>query len=359
MIALFGGSFDPFHKGHYNLIIEAKKQLGLKKIIIIPTGINPWKTEETTDAFHRLTMIKEATETLEYVEVSDYEIKRNELNYTIDTIKHYKKNYPSEKIYYIIGYDQVEKFHDWKSSKEISELVQLVTFKRIGYQYSENLKLFNMIELSIDAVDYASSKIKSGQLDGLMECTLSYIVDNALYLETMLQNFMSTKRLEHTLSVAKLAVEIAVNNTIDPHYAYLAAIFHDIAKELSLEQTTSLMNQYYKQYMDLPKQVWHQYISAYIAKTVFKINTPEILNAIENHTTGSLNMDKLSMCLYVADKYEPLRDFDSSKEISICIRDVEEGFKQCLIDTLEYTQSKGIIVAESFYEIYKKYVIGE
>lgn len=359
MIALFGGSFDPFHKGHYNLIVEAKKQLKLTKLIIIPTGINPWKNENKTNNHHRLSMLQEIVSTLDNVEISTVEMDCNEISYTFNTIVKFRTMYPNEKIYYIIGMDQVEKFHLWKEAKKISELVQLVTFDRVGYVVNENIITYNIQKLNIEAVDYSSSAIRFGDFDGLYDCTKKYITHHNLYLETRLNKYMSNERLNHTLSVARLAVQIAQNNGINEHFAYLAAMLHDVAKEMDYDKAYEIMNQYYAEYIELPKAVWHQFLSEYIAKKDFLIENNEVLLAIRNHTTASLDMDKLSMCIYVADKYEPLRDFDSTNEIELCIHDVEQGFKQCLIDTLDYTSTKGIILAESFYKIYDKYIKGE
>lgn len=357
--ALFGGSFDPIHSGHYNVIVETKKQLNVDKVLIIPTGNNPWKESNYICDTHRLKLIDIALGGLEYVEVETIELNGEHKNYTIDTVKYYIEKFPNDIFYYIIGFDQVEKFHMWKNAKEISELVQLVCFDRVGYSNDENIKKYNMICLDIDPVDYSSTSIKAGAIEQLDKKVLQYITNNGLYLELILKKCMSAKRFEHTLSVAKLAKEIAVENDINETSAYIAAMFHDIAKEMPFDEMFKIMNEFYSEYIGLPKVVWHQFVSGYIAKSVYYIDNQEVIDAIYNHTTANLNMSPLSMCVYVSDKYEPLRDFDSTHEIQLCKKDLLLGFKKCLEDTLQYSESKGVNLDKSFYRIYDKYIRGE
>ena len=360
-IGIFGGSFDPIHRSHIRVIEEALRQLQLDKILVIPTANNPWKDSVGATKKQRLEMLEIALQRYRNVEICRYEIDQNgnDKNYTIDTINHLKTIYPKEQLYFIMGMDQASLFHKWKDAKKISELVSLVVFERIGYQTNKNLNKYNFIKLELIASDDASSDIRNGKLHALLPEVLKYIVINGIYLETIVKTKMSNKRYLHTISMAKLAKEIAKSNGLNETKAYVAGMLHDIAKEMPHDQALSLMKKYFPDYIDKPEAIWHQWLSAYLAKTEYLVDDSEILQAIRHHTTASINMSKLDMCIYEADKYDPSRDFDSSKEIALCKKEVIAGFKLCLKDFYDFSMKKNREIDKCFFEIYNKYVKGD
>lgn len=360
-IGIFGGSFDPIHRSHVRVIEESLRQLHLDKILVMPTANNPWKVSSGANKQQRLEMLNIALNRYQKVKICRYEIDQNtdDKNYTIDTIKHLKEVYPNDQLFFIMGMDQASLFHKWLGAKELSELVQLVVFDRIGYQINDNLKKYNFIHLDLIASDDASNSIRNGSLHALNPEVLKYIVNNGIYLESIIKNKMSLKRYNHTVSMANLAKEIAKANDIDETKAYVAGMLHDIAKEMPHDQALELMEKYYPQHIDKAEPIWHQWLSEYIVKTEYLVDDQEILQAIRHHTTASLNMSKLDMCIYVADKYDPSRDYDSSKEIELCKQDVVLGFIACLQDFYDFSKKKGREIDECFFEIYDKYVKGE
>ena len=72
----------------------------------------------------------------------------------------------------------------------------------------------------------------------------------------------------------------------------------------------------------------------------FLIEDPIILKAIEDHTTASVDISLIGKCLYVADKLDPLRGYDSSKQIELCKKDINAGFRDSLIDFYEFSKKK-------------------
>lgn len=360
-IGVFGGSFDPIHRSHVRVIEESLRQLQLDKILVMPTANNPWKDKAGATKKQRLKMLDIALNRYQKVEVCTYEIDHsgNEKNYTIDTIKHLKAMYPDDQLYFIMGMDQASLFHKWLDADLLSQLVQLVVFDRIGYQINDNLNKYNFVRLDLTASDDASNSIRNGSLHALNPEVLKYIVTNGIYLETIVKNKMSNKRYLHTVSMAKLAQEIAKANNLDSLKAYVAGMLHDIAKEMPYDEALKIMNEHYPEYVDKPEPVWHQWVSEYVAKTEYLVEDEEILQAIRNHTTGSTNMSKLDMCIYEADKYDPSRDYDSSKEIALCKQDIEAGFRACLQDFYNFSTKKGRKIDSCFFEIYHKYVEGE
>ena len=360
-IGIFGGSFDPIHQSHIRVIEEALKQLKLDKILVVPTANNPWKDTTGANIEQRLEMLDLALGRYRSVEICRYEIDQDgsNKNYTIDTINYLKSIYPDDHLYFIMGMDQASLFHKWKDAKKISELVSLVVFERLGYQINDNLKKYNFTKLDLIASDDASSDIRNGKLHALTPEVLKYIVANGIYLETIVKTKMSKKRYIHTVSMAKIAKEIAESNGLDGMKAYVAGMLHDIAKEMPHDQALTLMKKYFPEYLDKPEPIWHQWLSYLVAKDEYLVDDLEILQAIRHHTTASINMSKLDMCIYEADKYDPSRDYDSSQEIALCKKDVVAGFRACLKDFYDFSNKKGRKIDECFFEIYNKYVKGD
>lgn len=358
-IGLLGGSFDPIHDGHVLIAKTVKDALNLDEIWFIPVLNNPFKEHGAASGEHRIKMIEIATRKLENMKVCDIELKGdpNVKSYTYHTLLKLKDLYPNDEFYYIIGADQVEKFDRWFEAKRISELVSLVCLGRKGYEFSkENILAFNMTEIDYEPIKASSTAIREGNFKNIDKKVIEYFTMNGLYLESIVASYMSSKRYIHTKSMAELAVEIAMENGIDPKKAYVAGMLHDIAKEMDHKKAKKLMEKHYPNHINMPEAVWHQWLSSYVAQKKFHIKDKEILQAIENHTTGSCNMSKLDMCIYCADKYDRSRGFDSSKEIELCKNDILEGFKMALKDFYTFSKKKNRPIDPIFFEIYKKYV---
>ena len=139
------------------------------------------------------------------------------------------------------------------------------------------------------------------------------------------------KRVAHSISVAELSYRIALSNHLEePFLYYLAGLFHDLAKGLNKEELMKYMNQYYKEYLDLPLFSFHQFVGAKLTKEYFGINNETILDAIMFHCTGKDNMSSMAMIIYAADKTDPLRGYDSSKMIESMMNNYFDGFKYVL-----------------------------
>lgn len=359
-IGLFGGSFDPIHKGHIDIANEALKQLELDGIQFIPTQNNPWKDETNTSVENRLEMMKIALKDTKKMAINTIEIdmQDNEKNFTIDTLTLLKKQNPDIQYYYIMGMDQANLFHKWKDAKKISQIVQLVAFQRGGYEIKEkNIKKYHFIILNNHPIHASSSEIRNGHIEMLDPHVLQYITHNGLYLEGIVSIKMKEKRWKHTCSVAKLASEIAKANGLNQKQAYIAGMFHDIAKEMEYDQSLQIMQEHFPQYIEKPVAIWHQWLSRYVSEHEYLIDDQVILKAIEDHTTASLDISPIGKCVYVADKLDPLRGYDSSQQILICKQDIHKGFRDALIDFYEFSKKKNRNIDECFYEIYDHFVV--
>ncbi|MGN0660352.1 MAG: nicotinate (nicotinamide) nucleotide adenylyltransferase [Oscillospiraceae bacterium] len=135
-IAIFGGSFNPIHNGHLNLIGNLDRIYGFDRIILIPTGEPPHKSGSNyASASHRLEMCRLAVENRQKYEVSDAEIVRGGTSYTIDTVRYIKEKYPESEIYLVIGGDMLMIFEKWKDYILLSRLAKVVCSARTEDEY--------------------------------------------------------------------------------------------------------------------------------------------------------------------------------------------------------------------------------
>ncbi len=119
-IAIYGGAFNPVHNEHINIARAAITQLGLDKIIVVPTAISPHKKGcMTARGKDRLQLCRLAFCGLPEVEVSDYELKRGGISYSYVTCRHFKKLYKDDELYFILGADMLQSFRFWKEPLEI------------------------------------------------------------------------------------------------------------------------------------------------------------------------------------------------------------------------------------------------
>ena len=131
-IGILGGTFDPAHKGHLEISIQAKKIFELQKIIWAITKQNPFKNESRSDLKDRMQSAKKLIGKNNYIKVKYYEDKINS-NRTIDLIKYLNKDKKFE-IYFIMGADNLINFHKWYKWKSIIKICNILVFDRQGYK---------------------------------------------------------------------------------------------------------------------------------------------------------------------------------------------------------------------------------
>ena len=165
-IGLLGGSFDPAHKGHLSISKIAIKKLKLKKVYWLITKKNPFKNKTFYSLNERIKYAKKISRTQKKIQTIHLEniVKSSR---TIDIINHFKKKKNIKNLYFIIGSDNLIRFHKWKSWKKIVKLVKLIVFSRKGYDRKgmksivvKNLKN-NIIFIKNKHITISSTQLKS------------------------------------------------------------------------------------------------------------------------------------------------------------------------------------------------------
>ncbi len=138
-IGLFGGTFNPIHRGHLWAASEVKKRFNLDQISLIPAALPPHKAPgQVAKADDRLAMINLAVADFSGFTVSDVELNRSGPSYTIDTIRYFKQSLGEDaRIYLIMGLDAFIEIHTWKSHQELLEQIAFIVIARPGEGYAD------------------------------------------------------------------------------------------------------------------------------------------------------------------------------------------------------------------------------
>lgn len=131
---ILGGTFDPVHRGHLAIAEEARVSQGLSGVIMIPAGHPAIKPkDEVIPAEHRLRMLQLAVEGRPELRVSEMEIERPGLSYTVDTIAQLRNSSGEDNdLYFIIGWDSLLQLPEWREPARIIEMCRLIAIPRPG-----------------------------------------------------------------------------------------------------------------------------------------------------------------------------------------------------------------------------------
>ena len=193
-IAIYGGSFDPPHKGHKLLAENLASVCGAEKVIIIPTALSPFKNSSSATAEDRLDMCKLFFKE-DLFSISDIEIKRGGKSYTVDTLAQIKEENPDAELFLFMGDDMLLSFDKWYCYQEILRLATIVCACRTeNLEELQNMKNFvknvlnaeerviicESVPFEISSTEIRSS-LKDGVNKGLSEEIYNYIAAKGLY----------------------------------------------------------------------------------------------------------------------------------------------------------------------------------
>jgi nicotinate-nucleotide adenylyltransferase len=192
-IGVFGGAFDPPHKGHWALAHTAVQQLGLDELRIIPTGQAWHKARELSPAEHRLAMAHLAFSGLNRVVVDPRETMRSGPSYTVDTLRALHLEFPGAQLFLILGQDQAQALPSWHQWEEIPRLAIICVAARAGFTHdavhfdvspdpSQGFRLLEMPPVVLSATDIRRSVANHQDVAPLVfEPVARYIEDHHLY----------------------------------------------------------------------------------------------------------------------------------------------------------------------------------
>ena len=395
-ICIFGGTFDPVHEGHIHIAKNALSEFKLDKVIFMPSG-NSYMKKDVSPAIHRYNMLKLALEEYPEFELSDIEIKREGYTYTKDTIEEFKANHPDDELFFLIGSDTLFMIEKWYEPEYLFHNLHFLVADRNDEEMnkkSEELKdKFNakIDFLCCDFLDISSSEIREEfkkltidetfdkanidniEIKNICSKNKRYIIENHLYRELsekemvmLLSKDLKESRLIHTLGVMDQAVKLAKVYNVDTKKATVAALLHDCAKYLPMDEKLAICERNFEKLNPIESKdeaLLHAKAGKWLAYEKYGVKDQEILDAIKYHTTGRPDMNMLEKIIFISDYIEIGRTHSDKLPMyrMIVNVDIDLVCKNICKDTLDYLKSikedKEIdpMTIET-YEYYKKFI---
>ena len=193
---IFGGTFNPIHYAHLDIIQNVLMLPSTDKVLVMPTATPPHKISDNLacDA-DRFEMCKLALNGVKNVIVSDVELLRGGRSYTYDTLRHLKTLYPQENFALVCGGDMIVSFKEWYKYKEILKMTEIIAIRRVGIddtRFDEAVRdlindgaVINVLKNHVEGI--SSTEIRENitndeyLLKHIPQCVLQYIRDNDLY----------------------------------------------------------------------------------------------------------------------------------------------------------------------------------
>ena len=395
-IGIYGGTFDPIHRGHMAAAQTAAKLLKLDKLLLIPAGIPPHKRQASggADSAHRLDMAAIAADRLGLkipVEVLDLEVHREGKSYTSDTLRTLHKQYPHDELWLLMGTDMFLTLQTWHEPKTIMKLANICAFGRtesdgeelfapqrdyLSKQFHANITTITLPGLVDTSSTALRARLAAGERpEELDESVYGYILRHGLYgthadlkhlsweeLRACSYSMIRAKRIPHVRGCEQEAVKLAKCWGENEDDARAAAILHDCTKYLNLEEQLSLCEKYGIILDDLEKvavKLLHSKTGCAIAR--YEYGMPDrVCEAICWHTTGKPDMTKLEKILYIADYMEPTRDFDGVEKLrALVYENLDAAVRLGLEMSVEELTERGVPVHPNTAEALRFLTKGE
>ena len=230
--AIFGGSFDPPHRGHQRIVEKAAALLDIDRLLVVPAYLNPFKSSSLASAGQRLLWCHTLFDTIPKVSVEDYEIKEGKSTRTSQSVKHFNIRYDVK--YLIVGSDNLSTLTDWHEFEWLNNNLSWVIVNREGYALeTEALRSWHLLPLN-EAVSSSDIREKRDMED------VDTKIENSVIQILKGQAFMTiAERIETIVKTLdeKKAEEIEVFNLEGADYIADRVV---IANSLNLKHTQAL-----------------------------------------------------------------------------------------------------------------------
>jgi nicotinate-nucleotide adenylyltransferase/adenosine deaminase len=160
-IGILGGTFDPIHFGHIRPALEAKQQLGLDKVWLMPNHIPPHKTATSVSTQHRVEMTQLICDQYAEFELCDIEVKRETPSYLVTTLEQITQSHPNDEFYFIMGMDSLVNLTSWYKWQSLFNLCHLVVCQRQGWNLAPDNAIANEYQIRLSSPK-AIAERKSG-----------------------------------------------------------------------------------------------------------------------------------------------------------------------------------------------------
>ncbi len=390
-IGIFGGTFNPIHKGHERIAHKAIETGELDRLIVMPANVPPHKTAASlATAADRLEMCRLAFDGDEKITVSDMELRRDGPSYSVDTVTQLKAQYPDDELFMVIGTDMLLSFDRWYRYKDILSMCRLCVFARDGETDCEALRAFALNNLGLDytkgeivVCECEPLEISSTQLRRMLEAgedtsvfisqtVRNYIAEKKVLVKdtdrvdefkTVIRSMLGDYRYTHSLNVADSAVYLARLFGEDENVAYVAGLLHDVTKDTPKEKQLELCEKagiILTPSEKANKNLWHAMSGAAYLETVLNIKNRDIINAVRYHTTGRAGMSKLERIIYTADFISAERSYPDVEVMrTLSAKSLDEADLYALKFCITKLVKDGLILHTDSVDFYNELVRGD
>jgi len=354
-VLVYGGSFDPPHRGHAALLKAAAEKIRPDKILVVPAYRAPLKDAPQASSKDRLTMARLGILDplpLKYrriCRIDAREARARRQVFTVETLAALE----GAELHFLCGQDSAVSFPKWKDPSRLKALATWWYGARPGAEGRPPAH-FRLVPGRFPSI--SSSELRSRLALG-RDCTndlhpavAAYMDQHGLYgkrMVTRLRTTLSPSRFEHTLNVASLAESLARRWGADPVKARLAGLLHDAGRRYPPNELARYARQRRLAVperaiiLDLAPMLLHAYVSADIARREFGVTDPETLGAIRRHTLGDRRLGLLDKILYVADACAIDRTHATSAATrALAFDDLDAALKRCIADKLLHAVSR-------------------
>lgn len=134
-LGLFGGTFDPIHRGHVDTVRRAREEAGLERVLYLPTSDPPHRPDhEPASPWARYAMAELALLDEADLHVSAHELTPGHTAYTVETLEHFRRERPDDVLYLVLGSDSLARLTSWRRWRDLVGLARLVILARPGWQ---------------------------------------------------------------------------------------------------------------------------------------------------------------------------------------------------------------------------------
>lgn len=353
-VLVYGGSFDPPHRGHAALLQAAIKKIRPDKVLIVPAYQAPLKQAPQASSKDRLTMARLGILDplpLKYrklCRIDAREARARRQVFTVETLGALKGD-----LHFVCGQDSAVSFPKWRNPSRLKSLATWWYGARPGAKAPPPAH-FRKIPGKFPAI--SSSELRTRLALG-RDCANELHPDVAAFINkrnlygkrmvTRLSTTLSPSRYAHTLNVAALAESLARRWGADPAKALLAGLLHDAGRRFRPHELARYAR---RRRLAVPERaiiihldpmLLHAYVSADLAKREFGVTDPQILSAIRTHTLGAARLSLLDRILYVADACALDRAHETSAATrDLAFVDLDAALKRCVADKLIHAVSR-------------------
>jgi nicotinate-nucleotide adenylyltransferase len=136
-IGIFGGTFNPVHYGHLRAAEEVRERLSLDRVLFIPSGNPPLKTEDIAEAVQRFEMVRLAVRDNRSFEAVDIECASPGKSYTVNTVNTLLDRYRDSVLFFILGIDAFLDIPNWWQPDKLVSLLNFAVISRPGRRFSD------------------------------------------------------------------------------------------------------------------------------------------------------------------------------------------------------------------------------